>query len=140
MNTYPGMRAAVRNQYSKLGVATAVEAASPHRLIGMLLDGAMGRVATARGHMQRGETSAKGEQLSWAISILGGLRGSLDLKGGGAIAANLDNLYDYMERKLLEANLHDRLDLLDEVHGLLAEIREGWAAIRTQADQDHDRE
>jgi flagellar protein FliS len=129
------MRTAVRNQYARLGVTTAVDSASPHRLIEMLLEGAMSRIATAKGHMQRGETSAKGEQLGWAISIVGGLRGSLDMKGGGEIAANLDALYDYMERKLLEANLDDNVQALDEVHGLLAQIRDGWSGIRNYAEQ-----
>jgi flagellar protein FliS len=135
MNAYAGMRAAVRNQYSKLGVETAVETASPHRLIEMLLDGAMSRIATAKGHMSRGEVAAKGEQLSWAISIVSSLRGSLNLKDGGDIAGNLDSLYDYMERKLLEANLHNDEKLLDEIYDLLGEIRGGWGAIREQADK-----
>ena len=135
MSTYSGMRTAVHNQYAKLSVATAVESASPHRLIEMLLEGAMSRISTAKGHMQRGETSAKGEQLGWAISIMGGLRGSLDMTGGGEIAANLDALYDYMERKLLEANLDNKVQVLDEVHELLARIRDGWSGIRFHAEQ-----
>jgi flagellar protein FliS len=68
------------NQYSQVAVQSGISAGSPHRLIQMLMDGALERIATAKGHMERGEVAAKGEQISWAISIVEGLRVSLDHK------------------------------------------------------------
>jgi flagellar protein FliS len=99
------------------------------QLIMNLLDGAIDRVATARGHMQRREVAAKGHQIGRAIGIVEGLRTSLDAEHGGAIASNLGALYEYMARRLLEANLRDDESRLDEVAGLLEEIRSAWAAI-----------
>ncbi|MCK5386289.1 MAG: flagellar export chaperone FliS, partial [Gammaproteobacteria bacterium] len=83
-------------QYNRVGVSSSVEAASPHRLIEMLMNGALEKIAFAKGYMERGNISEKGGHISWAISIVEGLRASLDLEKGGEIAQNLDDLYDYM--------------------------------------------
>lgn len=117
------------NQYRKVGVHAGIADASPHRLIQMLLEGALDKIHVAKGHMSRGEAAAKGKHISWAISIVDGLRSSLDLKAGGELAENLDALYDYMNRRLLEANLRNDVSLLDEVSNLLLEIKQGWDAI-----------
>ncbi len=117
------------NQYRKVGVHAGIADASPHRLIQMLLEGALDKIHVAKGHMGRGETAAKGKHISWAISIIDGLRSSLDLKAGGELAENLDALYEYMNRRLLEANLHNDEAVLEEVSSLLLEIKQGWDAI-----------
>ncbi len=114
------------NQYGKVAVGSEVDFASPHRLIQMLMEGALEKIATAKGLMVRGETAAKGEHISWAISIIGGLQGSLDLEAGGEIAQNLDDLYSYIVKRLTEANLHDDVSGLDEVMSLLLEIKSAW--------------
>jgi flagellar protein FliS len=115
--------------YKSVGVASAVEGASPHRLVQMLLDGAIARVVAAHGCVTRDETARKGENISMAISILDGLRGSLDMEAGGEIASNLDALYEYMARRLLDANIKNDPQLLDEVGGLLRQIKRAWDAI-----------
>ena len=115
--------------YRKLGLQTAVEAANPHKLIQMMLDGALAKIRIARGFMERGEIASKCENIDWAIAIIGGLRGSLDHESGGDIAGNLDALYEYMMRQLALANAANALDMLDEVVGLLGEIRDGWGTI-----------
>ena len=58
-----------------------------------------------------------------------GLRPSLDKSAGGEIADNLDAMYDYMTRRLLEANLKNEVGMVDEVHRLLADLRGAWVAI-----------
>lgn len=120
------------NQYRKVGVHAGIADASPHRLIQMLMEGALDKIHAAKGHMARGEVAAKGKHISWAISIVDGLRSSLDLKAGGELAENLDALYDYMNRRLLDANLHNDQSALDEVSKLLLEIKQGWDAIPEQ--------
>ena len=119
----------ILSQYKGVGVSAAVEGASPHRLIQMLMAGAMERIATAKGLIQHNEISKKAEQISWAISIIGGLQGALDMEAGGEIAQNLDGLYDYMARRLVEANLNNDVEILDEVLGLLLEIKSAWDVI-----------
>lgn len=119
------------NQYNQAAVNMAADSASPHRLIQMLMQGALDKMAIAKGAMERGDTAKKGEHVSWAISIISGLRGSLDLSAG-EIANNLDNLYEYMERRLVESNIENNPAILDEVMGLLKDIKGAWDAIGDQ--------
>ncbi len=126
------MNANVRSaisQYGKTGTQSVVEAADPHRLIQMLMEGALDKIAIARGAMDRNDFAVKGEHIGWAVSIINGLRGSLDKEAGGEMAENLDALYEYMGRRLMEANSSNDPAMLDEVSGLLREIKSGWDAI-----------
>jgi flagellar protein FliS len=104
----------------------------------MLLEGAASKISVAKGFMERGEIRAKGEQIGCAISILEGLKASLDHEKGGEIANNLEDLYAYMERRLIEANRTNDMSLLDEVSDLLKEIKEAWDAIAEQAASQHE--
>jgi flagellar secretion chaperone FliS len=117
------------NQYQRMGVQAQVTDASPHALVQMLLDGALARIAAARGAMAAGETARKGDLIGRAIDMVEGLRTGLDQSRGGDLARNLGALYEYMARRLVEANLHNSDEMLEEVAGLLREIRSGWVAI-----------
>jgi flagellar protein FliS len=119
--------------YQSTAAHGGVAASDPHGLIVMLMDGALERIATARGCMQRGETGEKARLLNRAVSIVGELRSSLDLSAGGPIALNLSELYDYMGRRLLKATSENSVQMLDEVSSLLNEIRGAWVAIPPQA-------
>jgi len=120
------------DQYARLGLRTDVETASPHRLILLLLDGALGKLRSARVALERGNIADKGANISWCMSIIDGLRASLNLERGGDIAGNLDRLYDYMTRTLVEANLHNDGARLAEVEHLLGEIHQAWKGIASQ--------
>jgi flagellar protein FliS len=117
------------NQYSRVRTQGGVESANPHQLTSMLFDGALNRIASAQGYMQRGEIAAKGECISRSIEILSGLRVSLDRDKGGELAERLDSLYEYMAHRLLHANAHNDARALDEVAGLLRPIKQAWDAI-----------
>ena len=119
--------------YQSAAAHGGVAAADPHRLIVMLMDGALERITTARGCMERGETVERAKLLNRAVSIIGELRASLDMKAGGQIATNLAELYDYMCRRLLKATTESRVEMLDEVTKLLHEIRGAWIAIPAEA-------
>jgi len=116
-------------QYNRVGVSSSVEAASPHRLIEMLMSGALEKIAFAKGYMERGNIAEKGGNISWAISIVEGLRASLDLNTGGEIAQNLDDLYDYMTRRLARANVENNADILDEVSSLMGSVKNAWEQV-----------
>jgi flagellar protein FliS len=116
-------------QYKTVGTQTGVTEASPHRLIQMLLDGALDKIARAKGAMQRGQIEEKGSNITSAGSIVLGLRSSLDMDAGGELAVNLDSLYDYMFRRLMDAHINNEEAALDEVASLLREIKQGWDAI-----------
>lgn len=116
-------------QYRSGAAQLQVSEASPHRLVHLLLDGALVRLAAARGAMEAGEIARKGELIGKVIAIVEGLRISLDHERGGDIAANLAALYDYIGRRLLVANATNDPAILAEVSSLVREIAAGWQAI-----------
>ena len=121
------------SQYSQVNRVGGVTDADPHRLVLMLLEGALGKMATVKGLIMRGETAKKGEVIGQAISIIGGLRSSLDLSKGGEIAANLDNLYEYIERQLIQANMNNDIEIVNEVVSLLREVKTAWDSIPVES-------
>jgi len=106
-----------------------VSEADPHRLIQMLMQGGLDRIAQARGAMQRDAYAEKGVLIGKAINIIGGLREVLDRPAGGELAENLARLYDFMTMRLFEASRYNDVARLDEVARLLGEIKEGWDGI-----------
>jgi len=125
-----GSRQTGVNAYAKVGMETGVLAASPHKLIVMLFDGALTAIGAALTSMRSGNIGDKGKSISKAIMIIdSGLRASLDKKAGGEIAESLDALYEYMSARLLQANLKNEPDILEEVQRLLTELRDAWNAI-----------
>jgi flagellar protein FliS len=124
------------NAYANVGLETGIASASPHKLIVMLYDGALVALLSAKTNLAANNIAAKGTAISKAITIIdNGLRASLDKTAGGEIAANLDALYDYMSRRLLHANLKNDVPAIDEVHRLLADLREAWVAIGDKVEQ-----
>ena len=125
-------------EYARVNVQTGIENASPHRLIQMLLEGALARIATAKSCLKLNQISKKGENIGRAISIIGGLRDSLDHEVGGEIAQNLENLYEYMTHRLTQANQNNDESALDEVHGLLTNIKLAWDGIADSPEANQD--
>jgi len=122
-------RRAAAKQYKQMGVQTGVEQANPHRLVQMLMQGGLDKIARAKGALQRDMMPEMGTNLTGAISIIDALRASLDGQMGGDLAANLNELYHYMIKRLLRANLNNDAEILDEVADLLRDIKSGWDAI-----------
>jgi flagellar protein FliS len=79
--------------------------------------------------MMHGNVVEKGKSVSRSVRIIMGLQGSLDFERGGDLAHNLDELYAYVARRLIRANAHDDLEILDEVRGLMVEIRDAWTNL-----------
>lgn len=118
--------------YRSTSAHAGVESADPHRLIVMLMDGALERIAAARGLMSHGGGTEKAQLLHRAVAIIDELRKSLNLKDGGEISHNLDSLYDYMCTRIMQANASNKPEWLDEVSRLLNEIRSAWLQIPAQ--------
>ncbi len=126
----------VAQHYQQIGIKSEVEAASPHRLIQLMMERILAKIAMARGYLDRKNISEKGAAIGSAISIIDGLRVSLNHKPDARLAKNFDALYDYMTRRLLEANLKNDPRILIEVSDLMREIKEAWDAIGDQVDSD----
>lgn len=122
--------------YAKVGIETGVIAASPHKLIVMLYEGAIVAISNAITHMNNGNIAGKGQSISKAIAIIeNGLRASLDKKAGGEIALSLDALYEYMNNRLIEANLQNQVSALEEVQILLRDLKKSWEEIAPEKKQ-----
>jgi flagellar protein FliS len=120
---------AFAQQYRQTSVTSAVLDATPHQLIALMLAGARERTRLAIAHLQRGDLSRKGQAITEASAIIGGLNGALNVDAGGEIAEGLQALYDYAQRRLLTANLDNDPAPLHEVDELLGEIESAWRAI-----------
>lgn len=116
-------------QYQNVDLRATAETASPHKLIDMLIDGALGAMAKAKGAIERNSIDERTKHINKAVEIVIGLRGSLDAEKGGEVAANLDALYDYMTRTLMIANRENNADQVQEVMNLLLEIKKGWVGM-----------
>lgn len=118
------------NAYGQAQVDSSVAAASPHKLISMLYEGALVAIANANVNMARGDIAAKGAAISKAIVIIDeGLKVSIDIEAGGELAQNLRALYEYMISRLLEANINNNQAILEEVSSLLRELKGAWDMI-----------
>ncbi|MCX7094071.1 MAG: flagellar export chaperone FliS [Methylobacter sp.] len=127
---YPSAYKRGANQYANIHNESGLTDASPHHLIQMLMDGFLARVNTAKGAMVRSDMELKSVYISRAMAIVGGLNEAIDLEKGGEIAANLNQLYSYINRRLLQASCENNVEILDEVASLMREIKEGWDAIK----------
>jgi flagellar secretion chaperone FliS len=120
-------------QYRELGLETQINNASPHRLIQLLMEGALVRLVAAQSAIERGDTANKGMLIGKVMGIISGLRSSLDMSiHDNNLPDNLDNLYEYMSRRLLEASMHNKVETLAEVIGLLKTVKSAWDAIEPQ--------
>jgi len=127
MNAMKALRA-----YQKVGSHAQTSEASPHRLVQMLMQGGLDRIAQAKGAMDRKDLAGKGVLLSKSIDIIGGLREGLDLENQMSSVGRIDDLYDYMMKRLALANATNDAKILDEVTDLLRTVKDGWDAIAVQ--------
>ncbi|MCK9801727.1 flagellar export chaperone FliS [Pseudomonas chlororaphis] len=122
-------------QYQKIGAQAQTSVASPHRLVQMLMEGGLDRIAQAKGAIERKDVANKGVFISKAIGIIGGLREGLDLENSLDSLGDLDSLYTYMMKRLAEANIKTDTKILDEVADLLRTVKDGWDAIAEPGSQ-----
>ena len=121
-------------QYQKVSSHAQVSEASPHRLVQMLMEGGLDRMAQAKGALNRGDIAQKGLMLGKAIEIISGLRDGLEPEKAEDPEAiqRLDALYNYMGNRLVEANQVNDAEMIDEVARLLITVKTGWDAIAPQ--------
>ena len=134
---YLAARRPSASAYRDVGIRTAIEGASPHKLVSLLYSTLANQIAIARGAIARRDVAEKGRAITHAVRIIEeGLTAPLDMQAGGAIASNLRDLYDYMVQRLTLANLKSDEQLLSECSRLVESLREGWDGIADQVHSD----
>lgn len=118
-------------QYQQVNATSEALESDPHRLIQLLLEAALTRMAQAKGAIERNDMAVKASLLGRVTDILQTLQLSLNHDAGGQLSSDLERLYDYMIRRLFEATLHNDTKMIDEVMGLLLNVKSGWDAIRS---------
>ena len=112
-----------------------VFSADPVELIRMLYQGALDAVREARRCLAAGEIAARSRSITKAWEILMELTGALDRERGGEISGRLAQLYEYLQRRLLDANLQQSDAPLAEAEGLLTTLLEAWSGVRPEAEE-----
>jgi flagellar protein FliS len=117
------------NAYNNVHVASATPYADGIQLIQMLFDGLVDALSSAEGEIRRKNIQEKTRCINRATSIIYGLQESLDFNKGAELARNLNELYEYMARRVIFANIHNDINALLEVKGLVKEIRSAWKLL-----------
>jgi len=126
-------RAIGANAYAKVGLESDVLAASPHRLVALLLDGAHDAMRQAILGIHNHDVELKTRNLQRAVRIVDeGLRAALNTSAG-PVAGDLRDLYAYICTRLTQANLRSDVAAIEECLSLLAPVREAWAGIADAA-------
>ena len=134
-STQLGNRRPSATAYREVGASTALDGASPHKLVSLLYSALASQLAGARGALARSDVPAKARAIAHAVRIVEeGLRIPLDRQAGGAIATNLNDLYEYIVHRLTLANLRNDDDALRECAQLVETLREGWDGMAGQAE------
>ena len=115
---------------------TNVITADPKRLVIMCYEGAIENLKTGIQKIIEQDYEGKSKSIIKAQEIIYELLCSLDFEKGGSIARNLDSLYNYMLRRMLYADLHKDLSVLNEVIGMLNELKSSWEKVFSKQGKD----
>ncbi|MGB4302360.1 MAG: flagellar export chaperone FliS [Syntrophomonadaceae bacterium] len=115
------MHAQVYDQYRK----TTVETLSPAKLLLMLYDGALNSLRNAQKAIEEKDISQAHNQLIKAQDIIAELMATLNMEV--PISRQLYALYDYIQRRLIEANINKDIAIIDEAYQFISELRDAFA-------------
>ncbi len=116
------------SQYKEMHITTA----SPAQLVVMLYDGAISAIKLAIEHINNKDYEAKQKQLNKAQDIILELLNTLDVEQGGEVATNLQRLYVYMNKRLIDGSFKLDISALEEVIQLLDDINASWRQLARQ--------
>lgn len=116
-------------QYQQTSLESELENADPHRVIQMLMEGALSRMAQAKYAIMQRNYADKAKFIGKAMDIINGLKNSLNMEEGGKLSFDLEGLYVYMIERLLKASQTNSLEIIDEVCKLLGNIKSAWDQI-----------
>jgi flagellar protein FliS len=110
-------------------IQTQISSRSPLELVVMLYEGLIRFSGEARSAIERGDLVAKRAAMSRALAIVSELQSTLNMAEGGELATSLDNLYTYINGRLLDASMQNTVEPLDETLKLASTLRDAWSEI-----------
>lgn len=119
--------------YKSVGIKDDLAVADPHRVIQLLMQGALENMAKAKGAIERKDFASKGQTIGKAIAIISALRGSLDMSVAGDISGNLADLYEFMIDHLTLASRDQSVSKVDDVIEIMLTIKSAWDQIPPEA-------
>lgn len=117
---------AVNNPYQSYQ-QNSVNTASPGELTLMLYNGCLKFINLAKHGMQSKDIEGKNLNIQKAQNIVHELMVTLNMDL--EVSQNMMSLYEYMNRRLVEANIKNDLGALAEVEGLVTEFRDTWKQV-----------
>ena len=128
------MQNALTDNYRNIGLSTGTGMvdADPYKLIQMLYQGLLDKLAKSKGYIARNDIEGRNNTINRCIEIIDCLRTSLDHDASSTLTANLENLYNYMEERLFIANANNDHSGIDEVAKLVITVKSGWDNIPEQ--------
>lgn len=117
---------AVSNPYQSYQ-QNSVNTASPGELTLMLYNGCLKFIHQAKKAVMDNNIEAKNTNIQKAQNIIQELMVTLNM--ALEVSQNMMSLYDYMNRRLMEANIKNDTGILDEVEGLVTEFRDTWKEV-----------
>ena len=106
-----------------------VLSATPMQLVRMLYVGAIGSIQSACDHLRDGDIRERSRKITKACSIIEELTLSLDKERGGQVALDLTELYVYLHKRLIAANIEQQMEPMIEVKRLLETLLEAWREV-----------
>lgn len=110
---------------------TKIQTATPAQLTLMLYDGAIKFCNLAINAVEEGQIEMANTNIKKVEAIIAEFRATLNFKY--PVAKDFDNVYEYLGRRLLEANLHKDKEILEEVLSHLRVMRETWTEVMRQS-------
>jgi len=109
------------NQYKENSVNTA----TPEELTLMLFNGLVKFLMQAQTAIEAKNIEKSNNGIIRAQAIVKEFQATLDMNY--EVSENLDSIYDYMYRRLVEANLKKDNSIIEEVLGYAKDLRDTWA-------------
>ena len=108
---------------------TQVQSRTPLELVVMLYDGALVSLSSARAAIERRDIASRRDSIGRALAIISELQSTLNMEQGGEVAAQLDELYEFASRRLLDATIKNEVTPVDEVSRVFTTLRDAWQTI-----------
>lgn len=103
-----------------------IETSSPEQILILLYDGAIKFLNQAKIGIQKKDIEFTHNNLIKAQNIISELRDTLDMEIGGELANNLYALYNYFNKRLVQANIKKEIEPVNEVLEHLRGLRDTW--------------